>query len=70
MKKIKSLIKGKKGSMMTEYLILLVVGLLVLAGFLLFLDKGSIFAENSFKQIGKLEKSSDATATLGKFKRI
>ena len=70
MRKIKSRLKNKKGSMMTEYLILLVVGLLVLGGFLLFLDQGGIFAEKSFRQIGNMEKSSDSTATLGKFKRI
>lgn len=70
MKKIKNITKGKKGSIMMEYFVLLVVGLLILGGFLLFLDSGSMFAENSLKQIGKLEKTSDATATLGKFRRI
>lgn len=70
MKKIVNLIKNKKGSMMMEYFVLIVVGLIILAGFLLFLDQGSIFARKSLEEIGKLEKETNSSDTLGKFKRI
>ena len=69
MKENKKVIKnGKRGSMMLESMVLLVVGLLVLIGFLSFLGEGEQFAINSLDRIDEV--SSEGETGLGTFKRI
>lgn len=62
---MKRLIKNKKGSMMFDYFILLIVGLLVLAAFLNFLNEGEDVMHNSVKKYKNMSTTDDSN--LGKF---
>lgn len=59
-------IKNKQGSMMLEYMIITVVGLIVLGSFVLFLGEGKILIENSVKKYKSISTTDDKN--LGKFK--
>lgn len=63
----KKITTNKKGSMLLENMLLMVIGLIVLAAFNSFLSAGKNVVNKSAQRIQNMEHESDSRSTLGTF---
>lgn len=68
MKLIKKYIKNKKGSMIVEYMLLMVVGLIIMGAFNSFLSVGEDVVDKSINKVKNMGNTDESN--LGTFKII